>query len=107
MPNFILPRLFNLPNLRRSKNPRWLQFASYQTRKSVGAKPALYAIIEALRFSHLPDHARAAQNRLAHPRRHHWISVDERQKESQVLLRAAKVIAQRRAPLLAIRLNRI
>src|SRR5437762_2427007 len=73
MPTFILPKLFKLPNLRRSNNPRSLQLASYQTRKSVGAKPALYLILEALRFPRLPDHTRAAQNRLAHPRRHHRI----------------------------------
>src|SRR5688572_7138522 len=54
-----------------------------------------------------PNDALPMQNRLGHSTRHHLIAIDERQEEPEVLLRAAQVIAERRAPLLAVRLQRV
>src|SRR5437016_14618130 len=55
----------------------------------------------------LSDDAFAQENRLRQTARHHGISVHQRKQELQVLLRPAEVFAERRAPLFAIRPQRV
>src|SRR5438445_11063322 len=53
----------------------------------------------------LSDDTFAQQDRLGQSGCHHLVAVDQWQQETQVLLRAAQVVAERRAPLVPVRLQ--
>src|SRR5690242_1241458 len=55
--------------------------------------------------AHLPDDALARQNRLGQAGGHFFVAVDHWKQETEVLLGAAQVVAQRRAPAMAIGLQ--
>src|SRR5256714_4256863 len=56
---------------------------------------------------YLSDDALAREDCLAHARGHHRVAVDQWKQETEVLLRAAKVITQRRAPGFTIGAKRV
>ena len=86
--NKILPILPDPPIFRRPHNRYLLQDDYYRTPP-------------------LSDHTFAEQDRLAQSGRHNLVSVNQRQQKTQVLLRAAEIIAECRSPFVAVGLERI
>src|SRR6185369_304112 len=54
-----------------------------------------------------PHDAFAEEDRLGEAGGHHFVSVDQGEEEAEVLLGAAQVVAQGRAPLLSVRLESV